>query len=163
MPWPLKELDEDNMDTFLSGLLGYLHSPSTDTKAVVESLINDGLLERIREHIATCVTSVELSQEKSMSRASNCIKSLRLISEATANAGRPGFVGSNDVEAIMARLDPLCHNPSTAVRALCIRGLVIQEFPVSAAPVRAELIEVDDNSDLEKERTRAGMLFANKS
>ena len=35
MHWLLQELDEDDMDTFLSGLPGYLHSPLTDKKLVV--------------------------------------------------------------------------------------------------------------------------------
>ena len=151
MPWLLKELDEDNMDTFLSGLLAFLPSPSTDTKAVVEGLIKDGLLKRIRQHITTCVTSMDLSQEESMSRALACIKSLRLISETAASVRRPGF-GSNDIQAIMERLDPLCHNPSTAVRALCIRGLVVQEFPISAGPVQEEpKDEEEDSPDLDEE------------
>lgn len=32
----LQELDEDDMDAFLSGLPGYIHSPRTDAKLVVE-------------------------------------------------------------------------------------------------------------------------------
>jgi Family of unknown function (DUF6535) len=129
MHWLLQEIDEDDMDTFLSGLPGYLHSPLTDKKLVVEELIEDGVPGRIREHITTCLRSVELSQEESMSRASTCINSLRLISEvASETAIRRPSLESDDIEEIMEYLEPLCYNSSTALRASCIRGLVLREF-----------------------------------
>jgi hypothetical protein len=161
MHWLLNELDEDNMDNFLSGLPGYLRSPLTDTKLVVEGLIEDGLPGRIREHITTCVTSVKLSQEESMSRAVACINSLRLISETAANTAiqRPGL--GNDIEAIMECLEPLCYNPSTSLRALCIRGLVIREFPIPPPPLRAEP-EGADVTDSDEECARARMSFVNR-
>ena len=131
MQWLLQELDEDDMDTFLSGLPGYLHSHPTDKKVVVEGLIEDGVPERIREHITTCLRSVELSQEESMSRASTCINSLRLISEAASEtATLPSVSESGDIHEIMKCLDPRSYNCSTALHALCIRSLVIREFLV---------------------------------
>ncbi|KAN0115987.1 hypothetical protein V8E52_006293 [Russula decolorans] len=57
MHWLLQELDEDDMDAFLSGLPGYIHSPLTDAKLVVEGLREDGLPRRIRNRITICVTS----------------------------------------------------------------------------------------------------------
>jgi hypothetical protein len=139
MHWLLQELEEDNMDTFLNGLPGYIHSRLTNKKLVVEGLIEDGVLGRIREHITTCLSSVELSPEKSMSRASACINSLRLISETAANTavGRPGLE-SDDIRAIMVSLEPLLFNSSTALRASCIRGLVIREFLIPLANLDAE-------------------------
>lgn len=161
MHWLLNEIDEDNMDNFLSGLPGYLRSPLTDTKVVVEGLIEDGLPERIREHITTCVTSAKLSQEESMSRAVACINSLRLISKTAANTAiqRPGL--GNDIQAIMECLEPLCYNPFTSLRALCIRGLVIREFPIPPPPLRAES-EGADVTDSDEEGARARMLFVNR-
>jgi hypothetical protein len=142
MHWLLQELDEDDMDTFLDGLPGYLHSPLTDKKPVVEGLMEDGVPGRIREHITTCLNSVELSQGQSMSRASACINSLRLISETAANAEvrRSGLL-SHDIRAIMAYLELCCFNPSTALRASCIRGLVIREFLIPLADLDAEEIQ----------------------
>ena len=129
MHWLLQELDEDDMDTFLSGIPGYLHSPLTDKKVVGEGLIEDGVPGRIREHIATCLRPVELSQEDSMSRASTCINSLRLISEAASEtATLASSSESGDIQEIMGYLEPLCYISSTALRASCIRGLVIREF-----------------------------------
>ena len=131
MHWLLQELDEDDMDTFLGGLPGYIHSPLTDTNPVVEGLREDGVPGRIREHFKTCVTSVELSQEETMSRASSCINSLRLIFEASGNNSvRPLGLENDDMQAIMEYLEPLCYASSTktALRASCVRSLVIREF-----------------------------------
>ena len=139
MHWLLQELDEDNMDSFLSGLPGYLHSPLTDKQVVVEGLIEDGVPRRIREHITTCLRSGELSQENSMSRASTCINSLRLIFETASEAviRRPGLE-SDDIEEIVEYLESLCYDSSTALRASCIRGLVLREFLVDLDPGRAQ-------------------------
>src|SRR6266851_5399112 len=79
MRWLLQKLDDEKMDTFLNGLPGYIHSPLTDTRLLIEGLKEDGVPWRIREHFMTCVTSVELSEEASMSRASACINALLLI------------------------------------------------------------------------------------
>jgi hypothetical protein len=131
MHWLLQELDEDDMDTFLCGLPGYIHSPLIDTNPVVEGLREDGVPGRIREHFKTCVTSAELSQEESMSRASSCINSLRLISPASGNKSvRPLGSENDDIQATMEYLEPLCYasNTRTALRASCVRGLVIREF-----------------------------------
>jgi hypothetical protein len=146
MHWLQQELDEDDMDTFLSGLPGYFHSPLTDTKIVVEGLREDGVPGRIREHFTTCVTSMQLSQDESMSRALACIKSLRLISEVAAGTiVRPPGLEGDDMQAIMEYLAPLCHtsNTSTALRASCIRSLVICGF---LAPLT--------HMDIEELRTR---------
>jgi hypothetical protein len=131
MHWLLQDLDEDDMDTFLSGLPGYLHSPLTDKKHVIEGLMEDGVPGRIGEHIMTCVTSVGLSQEESMSRASACINSLRLISEISPNTSvrRPGSESDN----IHAIVEYLCYHPSTTLRASSIRSLVIREFLIPFA------------------------------
>jgi hypothetical protein len=133
------------MDAFLSGLPGYIYSHLTDTKLVVKGLREDGVPERIREHFTACVTSVELSKEASVSRASACVNSLRLISETapniTSTVRRPGLE-SNNIQAIMEYLDPLCYisNSSTALRASCTRGVVIREFLVSWHHLDAEAI-----------------------
>ena len=146
MHWLLQELNEDDMDTFLSSLPGYIHSPLTDKKVAVEGLLKDGIPERIREHITTCLRPVGLSQEESMSRASACITSLRLITETASTTAetasitavrRPGSE-NDDIQAIMEYLEPLCSNSSTALRASCIRGLVIREFLIPFANLDAE-------------------------
>jgi hypothetical protein len=135
MHWLLQELNEDDMDAFISGLPGYIHSPLTNAKLVVEGLIEDGFPRRIRDRITTCVTSVGLSQYESLSLSSACINSLRLIFE-TANGTAVEQEG--DIRAIMEYLEPLCFNSSTALRALCIRSLVIRELLIPFVDLDAE-------------------------
>ena len=141
MHWLLQELDEDDMDTFLSGLPEYIHSPLTNKGLVVENLIEEGVPGRIREHMTTCLRSVELSQEESMSRASDCISSLRLICETAANSGiRQSGLGRNDIRAILEYLRPIPYDSSTTLRALCVRCLVIREFLIPFVNLDAEEI-----------------------
>jgi hypothetical protein len=90
----------------------------------------------------TCVTSVRLSQEQSVSRASACINSLRLISETPPNitVRRPGS-DSDDIHAIVEYLEPLCYHPSTALRASYIRALLVWEFVILFADLDAETMQ----------------------
>ena len=127
--WLLQKLDEDGMDNFLSGLPGYIRSPLVDKELAVKGLIADKVPARIREHITTCLRSVELSQEESMSRASICTSSLQLILETAADVGimQTGF-GSHEIRTILVHLHPARNDSSMALRALCIRCLVIREF-----------------------------------
>jgi hypothetical protein len=100
---------------------------------LVEGLRKDGIPRRIREHFKTCVTSLELSEEASMSRASACINSLRQIFETEAGTTVINLGSEkNDIQAMMDHLEPLCYdsNPSTALRASCTRALAIREFLV---------------------------------
>jgi len=132
MHWLLQKLDEVDMDTFLSCLPGFILSPLTDTKLVVEGLGEDKVLKRIATHLEICVVSLELSQDACMSRASAYIKSLRLFSSQIARGPtdvQPGFERYS-LTAIIERLTSLCRvpNSSIALRALCVRGLVIREF-----------------------------------
>ena len=142
MHWLLQELDEDDMDTFLSGLPEYIHSPLTNKKLVVENLIEEGVPGRITEHIKTCSESLELSQEESMSRATACISSLRLICETAENLRiiQTGL-GRSDIRAILEHLRPYRRGSSTTLRALCIRCLVIREFLIPFVNLDAEEIQ----------------------
>ena len=66
MYWLLQQLDEDDMDTFLSGLPGYILSPPplTDMKLVVEGLVEAEVPKRIANHLKLCVTSLEHSHRE---------------------------------------------------------------------------------------------------
>ena len=136
MHWLLKQLDEDDMDTFLSGLPGYILSPLTDTKLVVEGLMEAKVPKRIANHLELCVTSLELSHGEYMFRASTYIKSLHLISQSAPSptTEKPGSE-EYSIQATIEDLGSLCgvSNSSTALRAFCIRSLVIGEFLVPFA------------------------------
>jgi hypothetical protein len=141
MRWLLQKLDDEKMDTFLNGLPGYIHSPLTDTRLLIEGLKEDGVPWRIRDHFMTCVTSVELSDEASMSRASACINALLLITDTSASTiVEQAGSETNDIQPLMEHLEPFCYipNSSTALRALCVRGLAIREFLVFLADLDAE-------------------------
>ncbi|KAI0261630.1 hypothetical protein BC834DRAFT_461542 [Gloeopeniophorella convolvens] len=136
MHWLLQELDEDDMDVFLKGLPGYIHSPVTDTKMLIEGLAADGFLWRIREHFTTCVVSPELGEDERMSRAVACADSLQMISETAVSlqaasgtsAVSPGPVlEGGDIETIMQPLVPFCSSldHTVALRASCVMGLTI--------------------------------------
>jgi hypothetical protein len=142
MHWLVRQLDEDDMPTFLSGLPGYILSPLTDTKLVVECLREDNVPWHIAAQLRICITSLELSQVECMSRASAYIKSLRLISQTppstTASLSGPGDCGA--IQSIIEDVNSFCeiNNPSTALRASCIRALVIREFLVPNAHLDTE-------------------------
>ena len=163
MHWLLRELDEDDMDTFLTGLPGYILSPLTDTKLVVEGLREDDVPWHIAVHLRICVTSSELSQGACISRASAYIKSLRLISQTTPSsasttARQPGAgIENHSIQAIMKDLESLSlgTNSSTALRASCVRGLVIGEFLIPYARLDAEELLVKQFPDYLKPLYRA--------
>jgi len=129
MDWLLQKHDEVDMDTFLSCLPGFILSPLADTKLVVEGLGENKVLKRIATHLRICVMSSELPQDAWMSRASAYIKSLHLFSQIARGptATRPERYS---ITAIIKDLAIICCNPDSliALRALCVRGLVIGEF-----------------------------------
>jgi len=131
MHWLVRQLDEDDMHTFLSGLPGYILSPLTDTELVVECLREDNVPWHIAAQLKICITSLELSQEACMSRASAYIKSLRLISQ-TPPSTTASQSGSEEraIQSIIKDVNSFCEitNSSIALRASCIRALVIREF-----------------------------------
>ena len=85
-PYALKWLftDDDfsdtDMDTFLEGLPRYihshLHSSITITKELSEALTEAYILQRIKEHLLTCVTTTGLSEQARIQRVSTCVEAL---------------------------------------------------------------------------------------
>ena len=135
MHWLVRQLDEDDMHTFLSSLPGYILSPLKDRKLVVEFLRENNVPWHIAAQLRICITSLELSQGACIFRASACIKSLRLISQTppSANTSLSGSE-ARAIQSIMKDVDSFCEknntNASIALRASCIRALVIGEFLV---------------------------------
>src|SRR5712672_2782721 len=81
MKWLFTENDfnDKDMDTFLEGLPGYMSSHHTKTRQMDKYLTKDYIIKRIKTHIMTCVTSLELSEEVIITRVWYCVESLRLI------------------------------------------------------------------------------------
>ena len=81
MKWLFTENDfsDKDMDTFLEGLPGYMSSHHTKTRQMDKYLTKDYIIKRIKTHIMTCVTSLELSEEATITRVRCCVNSFRLI------------------------------------------------------------------------------------
>ena len=137
-PYALKWLftDDDfsdtDMDKFLEGLPGYIHSHFTVTEELPEVLTAPYILQRIREHLLTCVTTTELSEQARIKRVSTCVESLRVIIHLRTSA--EPLKNSDDeslrayLQSIVDGLDSLCDKPDKIrdLRAFCVRALVFQ-------------------------------------
>ena len=88
--WMFTEDDfsDTDMDKFLEGLPGYIHSPLTDTDRLPKVLTAKYILKRIREHFMTCATSLEPGEEACVNRLIAFINSLRIIFKIGANQPR---------------------------------------------------------------------------
>ncbi|KAH9169425.1 hypothetical protein EDB89DRAFT_1471219 [Lactarius sanguifluus] len=129
-PYAMKQLfihhnlRDTDMDRFLEGLPGYIHSHFTVAKALSKALTAHHILFRIREHLLTCVTVTELSDEVRIIRASACTKSLGAILRhpTMTSADIPDEVSLQKcVLGIINDLNTLCEDPDEIVtlRALC--------------------------------------------
>jgi hypothetical protein len=140
-PYALKWLftDDDftdtDMDMFLAGLPGYIYSHFTVTKDLPKILTAPYILQRIREHLLTCVTATELSEEARIRRVSACVDSLRVILQhRTSVEGTEISDGEKSLQAntqsIVDGLSILCEELDKTVdlRAFCVRALAFQGF-----------------------------------
>jgi len=138
MEWLFEKNDfsDTDMDRFLAALPGYMSSGHTDAAQLDESLTADYILERISEHFLTCATSLELSEEASISRVLCCVKSLQLVSQHGMKPDQnPSEADEKKLrlqktynERLIYDLETLCVNedPVVALRASCIRAHAIQ-------------------------------------
>ena len=140
MKWLFTEnvFSEKDMDMFLEGLPGYISSRHTKKGQLYNYLTADYILSRIREHLITCVTSVELSDEASIARVSSSIKALLLIFQYSPARKQDSTVqDKRDVESqlqrtyiqrVMEDFRTLCgmDDQMIALRASCIRALAAQ-------------------------------------
>ena len=73
------DLSESNMDKFLAGLPGYIHSHFAVTKDLPKVLVAPYIFRRIKEHLFTCATETELSAQACVTRVTACVDSLRVL------------------------------------------------------------------------------------
>jgi hypothetical protein len=127
------DIGDTDMDKFLEGLPGYVQSHSPEE--LPEVLTAPFILRRIMEHLLTCATATELSEQARIKRLSACIDSLRAILRQRASAGRP--INSEEeesirmnMESIVDRLNTACEKPDEIwdLRAFCVRALTFHEF-----------------------------------
>jgi Family of unknown function (DUF6535) len=164
-PYAMKWLFTDNdfsdgdMDKFLEGLPGYISSNHTEKGQLDEYLTAEHIKTRIKGHFITCATSVELSEEESITRVSSCVRALRLIFDNSPERNGSSPVQDKNLQSqqmyiqdIIVNFQTLCdtEDPKLALRASCIRSLVVHgllsqlvssvsedssHFPVSLIPL----------------------------
>ena len=84
MEWlfTVNDFCDTDTDKFLEGLPGYIHSRNTEDaiQGLPKVLTESYILQRIREHLLTCITAKKLSEEARINRALACVE---LSSELT--------------------------------------------------------------------------------
>ena len=156
-PYALKWLftDDDfsdtDMDIFLAGLPGYINSYFTVAKDLPKVLTAPYILQRIREHLLTCVTATELSEEARIKRVSACVDSLRVIlqlrtsiEDTNISAGEKSLQANT--RSIVDGLNILCEelDKTMDLRAFCVRALVFQGF-LTRCLEQAKAVSPDGN------------------
>jgi hypothetical protein len=123
---------DTDMDKFLEALPGYIHSHFTITEELPGVLTAPYILQRIREHLLTCVTTTELSEQACIKRVSACVESLRVIFHLRTSVT---VLKKSDEESLQSYsqsivdgLNSLCEKPDEIrdLRAFCVRALAFQ-------------------------------------
>ena len=140
------DFSDSNMDNFLKGLPGYMYSTHTKKDQLDEYLTTNYMLQRIKEHYITCVTTVELSDETSIARVFACVTALRLIFQYSRKCKEHSSIpGKLDKELqsqlkydreLMRDFKHLCDidDPTISLRASCIRALAVQSLLSQLVP-----------------------------
>ena len=123
------DLSDTDMDRFLAGLPGYIHSRATVTGDLSKVLTEPFIFLRIREHLLTCVTATELSEEARIKRVSACVDSLRVLFQLRTRIEHTAPVRAI-AQSIVHGLNILCEELDKTVdlRAFCVRALVFRGF-----------------------------------
>jgi hypothetical protein len=128
------DLSDTDMDRFLEGLPGFVRSQITAQEALPKVLTAPYIRRRIREHLLTCVTATEPSEEARIKRVLACVESLRIILPPHTNA--KGLTSKDEeplqeyIRSIVVDLNTLCGKPGekSDLRAFCVRALAFQGF-----------------------------------
>lgn len=150
MEWLFTDNDfsETNMDRFLEGLPGYIHSHFTVPEDLPKVLAAPYIFRRIKEHLITGATETELSAQACVTRVSACVDSRRVLLrqyrtsiERAENPGEEKLLRGY-MQSIVDGLTTLCGKPDEIRdrRAFCVRALAFQGFltkclePVELSP-----------------------------
>ena len=131
---------DTEVDKFLEDLPRYIHSHFTVTKGLSEVItapyVLQRLLQRIREHLLTCVRTTGLSEEALIKRVSTCVESLRVILHLQTSSGKPDDKLQKSLRAylqdIVHSLNSFCDKSTKDstiamnLRAFCVRALLFQ-------------------------------------
>ena len=123
---------DTDMDTFLEGLPRYIHSHYTVTEELSGVLTAPYILQRIKEHLLTCVTTTGLSEQARIKRVSTCVEYLQVILHLRTSAEHLENLDDESLRAylqsIVDSLNSLCEKPTEIMdlRPFCVRALVFQ-------------------------------------
>ena len=129
------DFSDGDMDKFLEGLPGYMSSNHTEKDQMDEYITAEHIKWRIKQHFITCATSVELSDEACIARASSCVNALVLIFEYNRrhNSGsdkleKEVHLQRTYIQELIGDFQTLCgiNNHTAALRASCISALAVQ-------------------------------------
>ena len=135
MEWLFTDNDfsDSDMDKFLESLPGYVSSNHTEKDQLDKYLTAEHITNRIKGHLITCATSVEVSDEESITRVFPCVKALLLIFEYSRKHSREQDKTLQSqqiyIQDIIDNFQTLCASeavdPTMALRASCIRSLAV--------------------------------------
>ena len=137
------DLSDADMDKFLEGLPGYMTSNHTSQDLLDTYLTAVPILNRIKEHFMTCATSVELSDDASITRVFSCARAILIIFRYSRER-KEGFpdklkeeseLQKKYIQDLIDDIQRLCdgRDPTIALRSSCIRALAVQGL-LSLAP-----------------------------
>jgi len=138
LQWLIEDVDEENMDKFVAGLPALIHSPFiTDATVTMGALVEDGMLERIGEHLTSSMSSREVSQVTSISRAFACVEALDAIfSVLDQSTDNPRHIRAASALVRSSDIFRTRQDSTLALRAACVRALtfrkLIDSFPSPA-------------------------------
>ena len=126
------DFSDTDMDTFLEGLPRYIRSHYTVTEELSEVLTAPYILQRIREHLLTCVTTTGLSEQARIKRVSTCIEFLQVILHLRTSAEHLENPDDESLRAylqsIVDSLNSLCDKRTEIMdlHTFCVRALFFQ-------------------------------------
>jgi hypothetical protein len=118
------------MDKFVTGLPALIRSPFlTDATVTMEALVTDGILDSVGEHLTTCMSSRELTQAASITRAMASVEALDAIF-SVLDQWADTFQYRRATNLLIKSSDVfrMCQDSAFALRAACIRALTFRKL-----------------------------------
>ena len=150
MEWLFSDNDfsDSDMDKFLESLPGYVSSSHTKKGLLGEYLTAGYIKSRIKQHLITCATLVELSDQTRIARVSSCVDALMLIfqysREHNGGSSEPDNLKLEEeiqlqqayIEDLIKDFKVLCdiNDHMIALRSSCISALAVQGFLSQLGP-----------------------------
>ena len=124
------DFDEADMDKFLEAFPGYIDSRTTKSDGLAKVLALPDIFRRIRAHLMTCATEVQLSEQDRVKRVSACVNSLRIIVRLRKSTDDEEKLLTEEMQSIVDDFNGSCGKPKEKkdIRAFCVRALAFHDF-----------------------------------